>query len=144
GLANYIRGDLLADIEIRLFGEKQERELARKRILEKAAIYASAKTKLSTARAQRMANDVVEMLKVFWRTQVPKELRMMSGEIIDDINQNTTEQIQRFSKEIEQKIDRSSIMSLDKNILSLKNGDIGAVEANINTFTNAISAEHRL
>lgn len=93
GLANYIRGDLLADVEIRLFGEKQERELARKRILEKAAIYASANTTLSRQRAQKMVSDVVEMLNNFWHTKVPKELRMMSGEIVDEVCSHHTEVI---------------------------------------------------
>ena len=72
GLANYIRGDLLADVEIRLIGKKEERELARKRILEKAAIFASANTTLSRQRAQKMVSEVVEMLNNLWHTKVPK------------------------------------------------------------------------
>lgn len=151
GLTNYIRGSLLDDVEDRLFGDEQERELARKKILEKAAVYAKAKTNLSTVRAQNMANDIMEMLKKFWRTQVPREYRMMSGEIVDEINKNTTDQIQQLSKEtlsikkeINEKIDSVAILGLDNNISLLESGNIGAVEDNINTFANGISTKHPL
>lgn len=151
GLANYIREDLMDDIKIRLFGEEQEREFARKKILEKAVIYANAKTNLSMARAQKMVNDVMEMLKKFWRTQVPRELQMMSGEIVDDINRNVTKQTQQVvneiinsKKEINKSIDNTVMLGLDKNVSLLKSGDIGVVEDNINTFMNTISAEHQL
>lgn len=151
GLANYIRGDLLADVEIRLFGEKQERELARKRILEKAAIYASANTKLSTARAQHMANDVVEMLKNFWRAQVPKELRMMSGEIVDTINNNTNEQLQKvddklndLTNEVKNISATREEMSFHQNAKLLKNGKISEVEDNLNITLNGLAGQHAL
>lgn len=149
GLANYIREDLLADVEIRLFGEKQERKLARKRILEKAAIYASAKTKLSTARAQRMANDVVEMLKVFWRTQVPKELRMMSGEIVDEVCSHQTEQTERVLSKLDdtkdsmtQKIEEVSCLSAESNLLLMKNGQSEEAIKRMTAGLQALSAAH--
>lgn len=151
GLANYIRGDLLADVEVRLFGKKQERDLARKKILEKSATYANAKTKLSKSRAQHMANDVMDMLKDFWRSQVPKDLRMMSGEIVDDINENIASQTQQLSnqisnsqQEIMQKIDNMAIMDLDRNVLLLNGGNVCAVEKNLNSFLNTISSEHNI
>lgn len=151
GLANYIRGDLLEDVEVRLFGEQQEREFARKKILEKVVIYANAKTNLSASRAQRMANDVLEMLKVFWRTQVPKELRMMSGEIVDNVNAHTDEQVQKISDkinysmgEIKNEISESMTMSLDKNAQLQQSGKLGIVEDNINITLNALAVQHKI
>ena len=147
GLANYIRGDLLEDVETCLFGQTQERKFAREKILEKAAMYAKGNTEISTTRAQKMVSDVIEILKKFCHKQVSKDLRRMSGEITDDIIQSTTEQFQQLSREIQeakQTIDSTTIMSLDQNISLLKNGDVRAVEENINSFAKVISTEHPL
>lgn len=151
GLANYIRGDLLADVEIRLFGEKQERELARKRILEKAAIYASANTTLSRQRAQKMVSDVVEMLNNFWHTKVPKELRMISGEIVDEVCSHQTEQTERVLSKLDdtkdsmtQKIEEASCLSAESNLLLMKNGQSEEAVKRMTAGLQALSAAHPL
>ena len=150
GLANYIRGDLLADVEIRLFGKKQqERELARKRILEKAAIYASANTTLSRQRAQKMVSDVVEILNNLWHTKVPKELRMMSGEIVDEICLHQTEQTERVLSNLDhaqdsimQKIEGTSCLSAESNLLLMKNGQSEEAVKRMTAGLQALSATH--
>lgn len=151
GLATYIRENLVGDIEICLCGQTEERKLARENILEKAVIYARANTTLSRQRAQKMVSDVLEMLKVFWRTQVPKELRMMSGEIVDDINHNTDVQVQKISDklnhstdEIKNEISQSTTMSLDKNAQMLHSGQISKVEDNLNVTLNGLAGQHSI
>lgn len=151
GLANYIRENLVSDVETCLCGQTEERKLAREDILEKAVIYASANTTLSRQRAQKMVSDVVEMLKVFWRTQVPKGLRMTSGEIIDDINQNTNEQLQKvddklndLTNEIKNISGIREEMSFHQNAKLLRNGKISEVEENLNITLNGLAGQHAL
>lgn len=123
GLVDYIRNDLLDDVEICLCGQTEERKYARENILRKAVTYAKANTALSTKRAQKMVSDIIKILKDFWFSQVPKGLRMMSGEIVDEITKNTIEQCRQLSnkiinseKEMTQKIDNMATLGLDKNI----------------------------
>ena len=52
GLAEYIRYNLMDDVQNRLFGTKKERGIARQAIADKAAYYAQAKTGLSIERAR--------------------------------------------------------------------------------------------
>lgn len=144
GLANYIRGDLLEDVERCLCGQTEERKFAREKILEKSVTYAGANTRFSTERARKMVSDIIKILKKFRYDRAPINDRIMSAEIIDDVNRNTTEQIQRSTDEIKQAINCLPIMSLDNNILLLKDGNIGAVEDNINTLASALSSAHPL
>lgn len=151
GLANYIRGNLLEDIEICLFGQTEERRYARENILEKAVAYASANTKLSRKRAQNMVSDVVEILKRFRYSRVSKDLRGLSGEIIDDVNDNTNEQVQKIHDKINNLTDEmkniittNATMSIDRNAELLKNGKISEVENNFNMSLNGLARQHIL
>ena len=91
GLANYIREDLIDDMKSRLFGEREERNCARLRILDKSVVYAQANTKIAKDRVERMVTSLMTMLKDFYRKKVPQEMLLVSGEIVDNLSEHQEE-----------------------------------------------------
>lgn len=140
GLANYIRSDLIEDMEIRLFGDKEERNSARLQILKKAVYFSQANTKLSKDRAERMVTDIMDILKDFYRKRAPREFRLIAGEVVDDICSYQDKK----SQEIVEKIEDSSLLSIDKNLALIKNGGINEAKQNITTALQAIGITHPL
>lgn len=53
GLADYIRTNLLKDVQVLLFGEQKERVARQETVISKAVVYAQAQTKLSRERAKK-------------------------------------------------------------------------------------------
>lgn len=92
GLADYIRTNLLKDVQVLLFGEQKERVARQETVISKAVMYAQAQTKLSQERAKKMTEDAISILRDFYRAQMGKELRFASAEIEDTIN-NTAEHL---------------------------------------------------
>lgn len=151
GLAEYIRQDLIEDIETRLFGNEEERNYARLQILSKSTAYSQAHTKLAKDRVQRMVTSLMDLLTDFYREKIPKELRMMSGEIVDTLKKDQQEQTEILTKTISaardtltKRIQQDNILSTDRNIQLLQDGDYQAVERNVTSAIRAIGAQHPL
>lgn len=151
GLVDYIRGNLLEEVKVRLFGEKEERNSARLRILEEATHYAQAHTKLAKKRTQNITNTVMKILKDFYRKQVPKGILYASGEIVDDIcdhqNEQTKkiiEEISKSQKEITQKMSENALFSADANIQLIQAGQFDSAEQKITATLQAIGTTHPL
>ena len=142
GLAEYIKGSLIDDVERRLFGTKQERAAARRTIADKAAYYAKSKTKISERRASHIATDIVDMLKAFYRSKCGRSLKMMAAEIEDAIIEEITDKSLLF----EQKIDELSqnLLSIDTNLKLVDSGQISQVEDNLSKFFKALGTAHTL
>lgn len=62
GLTHYIQTDLLDDVQVRLFGNRKERGMARKSIMSKTTCYAQAHTSLSRQRAIWMTETAIDIL----------------------------------------------------------------------------------
>lgn len=143
GLAEYIRGDLLEDVKRRLFGSNDERGSARQSIMDKAAYYAQAKTRISDNRARQLACVSIDILRAFYREKVNRDLKFIAGEITDEM----TVQHQSLEEEIEgvaKKVEDASVLSIDRNIAHIQAGNLDAVERNLSIFLNGISAVHTL
>lgn len=147
GLAEYIRCNLLDDVKKRCFGKKEERRMARKRIMENAVSYASAHTIISAKRTMKIVGDCVDILAEYYRSKVNRELLFVAGEIEDCIveeNEETRALITEERKHLEDVILENTALSVDHSIRKIESGKIYEVENKIGTFMNAISSEHTL
>ena len=147
GVAEYIQTDLVEDVKQRFFGNKTERGLAHKSIMEKAVTYASANTKLSAKRTMKLVGTAVNILADYYRSRANKDLLFLTGEIEDTIvteHEKTRELISTTSKHLETVIHDSSAMSIDRAIQEIDDGKLPHVEAQLGTYLNAISAKHSL
>lgn len=147
GLAEYIKGSLIDDVERRLFGTKQERAEARQTIADKAAYYAKSKTKISEQRARSMATDIVDILREFYRSKCGRSLKMMAAEIEDAIIEEITDKSLLFGQKIDelsQKTECENLLSIDTNLKLVDSGQISQVEDNLSKFFKALSTAHKL
>ena len=147
GLAEYIKGSLIDDVERRLFGTKQERAEARKKIADKAAYYAKSKTRISERRASRMATDIVDVLSAFYRSKCGRGLKMMAAQIEDTIIEEMTDQrllIEQKIDKLSQKTECENLLSIDANLKLVDSGQISQVEDNLSKFFKALGTAHTL
>lgn len=147
GLAEYIKGSLIDDVERRLFGTKQERAAERRTIADKAAYYAKSKTKISERRASHIATDIVDMLKAFYRSKCGRSLKMMAAEIEDAIIEEITDKSLLFEQKIDelsQKTGCENLLSIDTNLKLVDSGQISQVEDNLSKFFKALGTAHTL
>ena len=147
GLAEYIRNDLMEDVKTRLFGERLEREAARKTIADKAAYYAQAKTKLSQKRARHLAVTAVEMLKHFFRSKIDWKTLFVATEIEDTIIAEMSKQHKAQERQIDalaKQVQNDNIFSIGKNISLANNGQLDDVEKNVATFFARLGKTHIL
>lgn len=140
GLAEYIRGDLLEDVKLRLFGNIIERGRARQSIMDKAACYAQAKTRISDSRARKLVSVSVDILRAFYRKKINRDLKFIAAEIEDTVIGEMTAQNQALTKKIEE----TSILSIDHNISLIRDGNLDLVERNLSTVLDGISVAHTL
>lgn len=151
GLANYIREDLIDDMKSRLFGEREERNCARLRILDKSVVYAQANTKIAKDRVERMVTSLMTMLKDFYRKKVPQEMLLVSGEIVDNLSQYQEEQTRRIigtitetTKELSKEMNKGNLLSTDSNIELMRKEKYAEVEQNLTSAIRAIGSQHPL
>lgn len=147
GLAEYIRGNLMDDVDARLFGEKKERGIARQTIADKAAYYAKAKTKISTERARHLAVTAVDILRHYYRNKIDRDLLFVAAEVEDTVISEMTEQNKAIGEKIdaiEKKFDDRSFLSIDKALMLADEGKVDIVEQNFSSFIAAFSSKHNL
>lgn len=147
GLANYIQEELIEDVKIRLFGESEERAVARETIIRKAISYAQSKTKLSKKRAQRIVEDSIAILQKYYRSRVNRELLFVATQIEDTISKKVDVSEQNLSTKLDQlgaKIGEENLLSLDRNVSLAQAGDLAQVERNLSTTLKGISSQHTL
>ena len=141
GLAKYIKGDLIDDVSLRLFGTKEQRGEARQRIMDKAALYAAQEhSRISQERAKKLVADSLDILRDYFHNNIPREQRQLAGEITDDV----CEHVDAKTQEIKDEFAETSIMSIDKNVQLLRNGNIRELEENLTLFMNSLGAQHEL
>lgn len=147
GLAEYIRGNLMDDVKKRLFGTKKERGIACQTIADKAAYYAQAKIGLSKERARYFAVTAVDILKSFYRNKAERDLLFVADEIEDTIISEMSDQHKEVGDKIDalnKKIESSSLLSIDKNLMLAGNGKPDMVEKNLSSFFATLNSDHNL
>ncbi len=147
GLAEYIRYNLMDDVQNRLFGTKKERGIARQAIADKAAYYAQAKTGLSIERARYLAVAAVDILKNFYRNKTERDLLFVAAEVEDTIISEMTDQHKEICGRIDaldKKIEGGSLLSIDRNLTLANDGRLDVVEKNLSGFFSALNSNHDL
>lgn len=153
-LANYIRNDLIEDVKIRFFGDKEARGIAYHNIVSKSIQYAKSKTKISEDRAKKMVNSSINILRKFYEIKSNRELSYFAGRIedvvIDAMSQHTEstqrieEKIDKKMEEVVNKIESTSLLSLDHNMNLAETGQINQVGKNLSNVLKTISIKHPL
>lgn len=147
GLAEYIRGDLMDDVNTRLFGERKERGIARQTIADKAEYYAKAKTKLSEERARHLAVTAVDILRSYYRNKTDRDLLFVAAEVEDTVISEMTDQHKSIGEKIyalDKKFEDSSLLSVDRALMLADEGKVDVVEKNLSSFIAAFSSKHNL
>lgn len=152
GLVEYISGSFLDDMEKRLFGNLRERRSAHKNIVSKAVAYAQADKALSRKRATRLISDAMCILHNFYRVRANKELLLVAAEIEDAILTEISEEHSRQTSVILERLDKletsnlsaRNVVSVEKGLELVANGQISTIEEKMTQFTNAMSSGHIL
>lgn len=140
GVSEYICNNLIDDVRTRLFGKRKDRGLARQLIMNRAAYYAQAKTKLSEQRAKNLVGIAIDILREYYRKKAKPELLLVAAEIEDTIIDELGEKIDSIDKTIQ----ADSLLSLDKSVALASQGHLGEVEQNVATLIKAVGTTHCL
>ena len=152
GLVEYISGSFLDDMEKRLFGNLRERRSAHQNIVCKAVAYAQANKALSRKRATKLISDAMCILHNFYRVRANKELLLVAAEIEDTILTEISEEHSRQTSVILERLDKletsnlsaKNVVSMEKGLELVANGQISTIEEKMTQFTNAMSSGHIL
>lgn len=144
GLIQYIQTNFLDDVQLRIFGTKEERDRAREDIKTKAIINAKANNSLSEERAVKIIETVLDILYNFYNSQQNKDLKLMAAQIentVVDQADEIKEIIEEGDKSIVNKIHslkEDISTSIDKNVSLMKKGEISDVEDKVKTMLNTL------
>lgn len=136
GLIQYIQTNFLDDAQLRIFGNKEERDRAREDIKTKAIINAKANNSLSQERAIKMIETAVDILYNFYNSAQNKDLRLMATQIENTVIDQ--------ADEIKEIIKEGISTSIDKNVSLMKKGEISEVEDKVKTMLNTLGCTHNL
>lgn len=148
GLIEYIDSHFLEDIEKRLFGTREERENAHKSIVGKACAYAQAHTALSSKKVAKVITDAMDILRDFYKQRANKDLLLMAAEIEDVVLAGTSKEhaaiMERFDALEESVLSTRDVVSVDKGLELVGQGQIATVEEKLSQFNACISSRHIL
>lgn len=151
GLIEYISGSFLNDMEKRLFGNLRERRAAHKIIVDKAIVYSQSKNALSRKRATKLISDAMHILSKFYRARANKKLLLVAAEIEDTVlitmSEEHVQQTNTITERldiIEKKLPAKDVVSVEKGLELVGNGQICTIEEKFTQFTNAMSSGHVL
>ena len=155
GLTQYIKTELIEDVQLRLFGDREERSKARNEIINNTVYYAKAHTSLSSKRAISMVDTAMKILRNFYKSKVNRDLKFIAAQIEETFEEITSEQ----SKEIVHAIQTSEghiieelnnivkdidNMPIEKGMQLMRDGNIEQVEDSISNYLDAIGSTHIL
>lgn len=102
GIIEYLSTDLLEDVKIYLFAEKDSRKNMKSTILLKAINWAQANTNIQKERVEKVIEDSLKILKAFYRNQVHNtDLFFVAAEIIDSIDKSINNTSENLSKKMD-------------------------------------------
>ena len=139
----YLRTDLLEDVKQKFFGTHKERQMAYDHIMKMTAHYAQSKTQLSRKRAQRIVSQAINILSKYYRSKANHDLRFLTGEIEDFIEEKYQESITEIHQ-LGTDFAENTLLSVDNNLQLAKSGKIDMVEDHLTTFMDALSSTHSL
>ena len=91
-LAEYMQGDLIDDLRLRLRGTTAERAAAYITITSKVKNFAKARTKMGEKRALALVNKAIKILRAYYRSKTNSDLLFITAEISEEIVEISKEQ----------------------------------------------------
>lgn len=159
GLADYIRRDLIDDVQLYLFGNWRERDRAKTSILNKAVTYSQAHTSVSRRRAIEFTETAIELLRYYYRSVISRDLKLIATEIEDTVEDSVerlsakqteelksfvAEQAEQVVRELTDVFDRNNSLSIDRGSQLIQMGNIEQVEIDFQNYLKSISGIHSL
>ncbi len=157
-LTEYMQGELIDDLRIRLRGTTAQRAAAHITITSKVKDFAKARTKIGEHRALTLVNKAIKILRSYYRSKINSGLLFVAAEISEEVTetciQQHSEQTQLLINEMSKQREKATeeIASLiqfspEKAIaegLGLIGGKEATLESRFTDFTNALSTRHTL
>lgn len=151
GIIKYIQRNFMDDIRKRLFGTKEERQVARKDIISKAIEYSASNTDDAKKKTGKFIADIIDILRNYYRNNIGKGNLLLATEIEDTIigevkksEDTLSKELQNHDKNLKTYIDRIASFSIDSYVDSSRKRDFEIVESNLNVTLRAISSTHPL
>lgn len=155
GLIVYIQTNFLEDIQMRLFGNRKERGIARNTIISRAISYSQAHTTLSRERAIWITKTAIDILHDFYKGKINRELKFIAAQVEDTVTEVTAEQTEDITQVVKStgehivrtlndKLNNMESMSIENNMQRMKKEDIGQVEDTVSYFFDALGSTHIL
>ncbi len=155
GLIEYIQTNFLEDVQMRLFGNRNERRTARNTIMCRAISYSQAHTSLSRERTIWITETAIDTLREFYKRKINRELKFIAAQVEDTVVEVTAEQTEGIIHVVKStgkhvvgtlsdKLDNMESMSIEKNMQRMRNEDIGQVEDTVSNFFDALGSTHIL
>lgn len=161
GLMDYIQGSMMVDIQTRLFGNREERRVARENISNKALAYSQADTIEAKKYVKKVLCTTCDILREFYLARNDPSVRALVAAASEDLEAIITEEsnnTRKASKENHLKtqggiadvknaienLDNQHQLSTDKNIQLAKQGRLGDIESSLTDFSHCIGTQHVL
>lgn len=140
GLIDYLRTALLSECKTSVLGNRAARRRAERTIRTRARAYSKSKTHIAANRAEQLAMQVVSILKAFYMQNCSEENQFIAAQISEDFETQLTEQTAEIKNSIDRLADMQ-MMSIDRNVELIRNGDFDQVEANFAAINGAIKTQ---
>ena len=121
GLIEYLRSACLSECKTYLFGNRQARRNAERTIRTRAKAYSKSQTNMAGERAERLAMQIVEIMKDYYTQNCSDESRFITGLISQDMEEQLGEQSAEL-RESFRRLEEGQLMSVDKNAQLLRQG----------------------
>lgn len=145
GLIDYISHELHSKLEQRLFGRtSKERGQAHREIIEQAIGYSHAQTGGAQKKVIKIINDTLCILYGIHWSRVPQSTQLATATIVDEIEEQHSEQTQALLSAIEEVKASQSLFSPKENLDLIKQGNIEQVDENLTGLYKVLSTRHKL
>lgn len=155
GLMDYIDGQLLDDVTIRIFSpNKKKRGNSRQNIINRAIVFSEADTDQARKRVTRLIGDTLDIVRDFYSKKVSREEWLVAAEIVDAVTDEVNNSEKRIvdvvtasTHGLEAKIDelnRNSQFSLEAYYSMGQQGNFNGIENNLHLIAEVLSQNHPL
>lgn len=94
GLVEYVTENLCDQVDDRIFAvDPDDRDRARKSIIASAVEYSHASSKEAIGRITKCINDLLNIIRSFYAQRIPREIRMLAGEIVENSSSQTSKSV---------------------------------------------------
>ena len=147
GLIEYIHNNLLDDVKKRISClSSKERQIARQSVIDSAVAFSQADTPESKYRVAKSIAICLDIVSNFYRKKIDAQYYILASEVIDAVNENTKQTVDKAKEEIITALGKStgSLYSLDSIAAKVQSGDISSLNERFKMLFASISSTHPL